>query len=59
MLAMPLMALLFMAHDNGWTSFLGVTSLIMFMLGAFVSYRSFGLFWRKDGTIPAEAAAGR
>ena len=51
MLAMPLIALLFMAHDQGWTSFLGMTSLVMFLLGAFVSYRSFGLFWRKDGAV--------
>lgn len=50
MLAFPLAALLFMAHDQGYTSLLGVTSLLMFALGAFVSYRSFGLFWKRETT---------
>ena len=58
MLAMPLAALFLMARDYGWTSFLGITSLVMLALGIFVSYRSFGLFFRKDATPPAEATPG-
>jgi carbon starvation protein len=46
MLAMPLLALFFMALEEGWASLLGGASLVMFVLGVFVSYRSFDLLWK-------------
>jgi len=46
MLAMPLIALFYMAMDQGWASLLGSASLVMFVLGVFVSYRSFDLLWK-------------
>ncbi|RKX34273.1 MAG: carbon starvation protein A [Verrucomicrobia bacterium] len=56
MLIMPLVALSFMAYESaqelGWMNVISIASLIMLVLGIFVSYRSFGLFFRKDAEVP-------
>ena len=65
MLIMPLVALTFMAfdaaQDQGWLNVISIASVIMLVLGIFVSYRSFGLFWRKEeaASTPGEQTAGR
>jgi carbon starvation protein len=65
MLIMPLVALSFMAfdaaQDQGWMNVISIASVTMLVLGVFVSYRSFGLFWRKEDatSTPGEQTAGR
>jgi carbon starvation protein len=57
MLIMPLVALSFMAYDTAqelgeWMNVISIASLVMLVLGIFVSYRSFGLFWRDAKSAP-------
>jgi carbon starvation protein len=56
MLIMPLVALTLMAYDasrdQGWLNVISLASVIMLILGIFVSYRSFGLFWQGEKSAP-------
>ncbi len=52
MLTMPLAALAFMAFEHGWNSLLGMASILMLLLGIFVSFQSFGLIWKKGKAEP-------